>query len=524
MLKGKCEIIVTNNESGEETHHEVSDNIVTNAVNNLINGALDRIAGNLYNTKNPSVRLEYLFSLPNSIAEDLFGGIILFSKKIEEDKKHCIPTKDEIISIVGYSGVMGDDLEGNIYRGRFNREESSFVNGEAKFVYEFDAGIATGDIACVALSSAKGCIYGLKNNKKPDDDVNSSHIMSIAYVDPFDNEDSNYFLPRSPHCPMLVGLEFNDFYVIGNYAYVNDNSSPTSYHKVDCSMVNKKGFRLLRKFDEGAVGNYNEEVVVVDTETLPPGQQIKNLDNSGLYRVISKDTGQVIGEDTIYRLHDDFIVDEIVVNTSKLVESLNEYGYNNNYPLLAIAGKSFIKDNKIYFAVGDVGNEDKELRPDKVRIYSLSFDGDVKYVDLNSSAIEMLFRDVLRPEGSNNDLSKAIVASFSIMNDCLFITRSGTTTGKKEISLLVDEETLKVYDDITLYNPYPYAFTSYGYVWGKVGALDEPWFSCIGVPEGSAMFTIELWMNYLATINNLSEVIHKTEDSKLKVIYTLAEV
>ena len=40
MLKGKCEIIMTNNESGEETHHAVSDNIVTNAVNNLMNGSL----------------------------------------------------------------------------------------------------------------------------------------------------------------------------------------------------------------------------------------------------------------------------------------------------------------------------------------------------------------------------------------------------------------------------------------------------------------------------------------------------
>lgn len=517
MLKGKCEIILTDNESGEETHHAVSDNIVTNAVNNLINGALDRIAGNLNNTKNSTTSLDYLFELPNSIAEDFFGGIILFSKKIEEDKKHCIPTKDEILSIVGYSGTMGDDLEGNIYRGRFNREESSFVNGEAKFVYEFDPGIATGDIACVALSSAKGCIYGLKNNKRPADDIGSSHITSIAYPSPFDKEDSNYFIASSPHSPMLTGLEFNDFYVIGNYAYVNDSSSPTSYRKIDCSMVNKKGFRLLRKFDEGAVGNYNEEVVVVDTEEFLPEKQIKNLDNSGLYCVT--------GNDTIYRLNDDFIADEIVVNTSKLVESLKEYGYNNNYPLQDIAGKSFIKDNKIYFAVGDVGNEDKELRPDKVRIYSLSIEGDVKYVDLSSSEIEMLFGDLIRQEGSNNDLSNAIIASFSIINDCLFITSNGSTGGKsrRRISLLVDEETLKLYDDITLYNPDPYTFTDYGYVWGKVGALDEPWFSCIGVPEGNAMFTIELWMNYLATINNLSDVIHKTADSKLKVIYTLTE-
>ena len=137
----------------------------------------------------------------------------------------------------------------------------------------------------------------------------------------------------------------------------------------------------------------------------------------------------------------------------------------------------------------------------------------------------MLFGDLIRQEGSNNDLSNAIIASFSIINDCLFITSNGSSGGKsrRRISLLVDEETLKLYDDITLYNPDPYNFTDYGYVWRKVGALDEPWFSCIGVPEGSAMFTIELWMNYLATINNLEEVIHKTEDSKLKVIYTLTE-
>ena len=521
MLKGKCEIIMTNNESGEETHHAVSDNIVTNAVNNLINGALDRIAGTMYNTGTASANLDYLFSLQNSIAEDLFGGIILFSKKIEEDKTHCIPTKDEIISIVGYSGVMGDDLEGNIYRGRFNREESSFVNGEAKFVYEFDPGIATGDIACVALSSAKGCIYGLKNNTRPDG-VNSGQIIGINDYTPFHEATKNTFMYQKPHCPMLSGLSFNRFYVIGNYAYVNNKSSSTSYRKIDCSMVNKKGFRLLRKFDEGGVGNYNEEAVVVDTETFPLGHRsIMNLDNSGLYNVYFHGASQVIGEDTIYRLHDDFVVDEIVVNTSKLVESLKEYGYNNDYPLLSI-NRSFIKDNKIYFAVGDVGNEDKELRPDKVRIYSLSLDGDVKYVDLSSSQIEMLFGDL--KGGSNNDLNNASVASFSVMNDCLFITAGGHATGKRNISLLVDEETLEVYEDVTLCNPEGTPFRDYGYMWGKVGALDEPWFSCIGVTKGGVMFTIELWMNYLATINNLEEVIHKTEDSKLKVIYTLTEV
>ena len=520
MLKGKCEIIMTNNESGEETHHAVSDNIVTNAVNNLMNGALDRIAGTLYNTGTASANLDYLFSLQNSIAEDLFGGIILFSKKIEEDKTHCIPTKDEIISIVGYSGIMGDDLEGNIYRGRFNSEESSFVNGEAKFVYEFDPGIATGDIACVALSSAKGCIYGLKNNTRPNG-VNSGQIIGINDYAPFYEATKNTFMNQIPHCPMLSGLSFTRFYVIGNYAYVNNKSSAISYRKIDCSMVNKKGLRLLQKFDEGGAGNYDKEVVVVDPETLPAGTEMINLDNSGIYRVYSKGVGQVIGEDTIYRLHDDFIVDEIVVNTSKLVESLKEYGYNDNYPLLDIAGKSFIKDNKIYFAVGDVGNEDKELRPDKVRIYSLSLEGDVKYVDLSSSEIDMLFGDF--KIGSNNDLTNAIVASFSVMNDCLFITANKYDNRKRNISLLVDEETLKVYEDVTLCNPEGFPFTWYGSVWDKVGAIDEPWFSCIGVPNGGVMFTIELWMNYLATINNLSEVIHKTEDSKLKVIYTLTE-
>ena len=244
---------------------------------------------------------------------------------------------------------------------------------------------------------------------------------------------------------MLSGLSFTRFYVIGNYAYVNNKSSAISYRKIDCSMVNKKGLRLLQKLTRVGAGNYDKEVVVVDPETLPAGTEMINLDNSGIYRVYSKGVGQVIGEDTIYRLHDDFIVDEIVVNTSKLVESLKEYGYNDNYPLQDIAGKSFIKDNKIYFAVGDVGNEDKELRPDKVRIYSLSLEGDVKYVDLSSSEIDMLFGDF--KIGSNNDLTNAIVASFSVMNDCLFITANKYDNRKRNISLLVDEETLKVYED-----------------------------------------------------------------------------
>ena len=40
---------------------------------------------------------------------------------------------------------------------------------------------------------------------------------------------------------------------------------------------------------------------------------------------------------------------------------------------------------------------------------------------------------------------------------------------------------------VTLCNPEGFPFTWYGSVWDKVGAIDEPWFSCIGVPNGGVM-------------------------------------
>lgn len=515
MLKGKAEIILEDSKSGKILHHAVEENIVTNAVQNVIGGVLDRLVGTLRNDT-PVTDLSRLYKLPDIIAKELFGGVMLFGKTIPEEPTHVLPTGEEISSLVGYASYIEGSIEGNTYKGTYNAAESTISGKEVKLVFDFDNAVANGDIACICLSSALGGKYGLRNNTAPGT-VLPTQLLSLRIGDTFDHDTVHTFNKSYPATPMILTVEdTQSLYINGDYLYYTYGGY---LRKLNCRVATHKGVSILSNFDEGKEGSISET-----TYNLPWGSAMMFLVNdaelSCLWKIDDKTEKESL---VLTKISGDLVMEEKTIDMTNLISSLSDYGITDTRnPIRYLYDGCIILNDKIYFCVGDVNNSDQVMRPTKLRIYAVDFSGEVSYNDVSTEAIKMMFGESAR--GSNSGLSD-VGTRFIYFLDNLYVMFNSPATGTKAIGLMVDTNTLGVKPDITLAAPDKNPMSGYGTCWKVIDSLSAPWVSCIdaGLGNKSAAFSIELFMCYLATINNLSEVVHKTEDSKLKVIYTLTE-
>ena len=514
MLKGKAEIILEDSKSGKVLHHAVEENIVTNAVQNVISGALDRLIAT-HNNTSQAKDIDRLYTLPDTIGKELFGGVMLFSKALPEDKTHVLPTGDEIASLVGYASYIEGTIEGSTTKGTYNAEESTFTDGEMKLVFDFDNAVANGDIASICLTSALGGKYGLKNNTAPGT-VLPTQLLSLRIGDPFEHDTVHTFNSTYPATPIInVAENLDKLYVDGDTLYYTASGK---LYKLDCSIATHKGVGIFSNYDEGKEGTLTPSELV-----LPWGSTsqtyIADAKLSCLWCIDSSKTTK--DSLVLTKLHGDGLTEEKTISMTNIISSLSEYGITDNRNVVNyLSDGCIVLNDKIYFCVGDVNNSDQSTRPTKLRIYAVDFSGEVSYNDVSTEAIKMMFGESTK--GSNSGLTD-VGTRFIYFLDSLYVMFSSPATGTKAIGLMVDTNTLGVKPDITLTAPDNKPMSGYGTYWSVIGGMDAPWISCINCSRGSkdVAFSIELFMCYLATINNLSEVVHKTEDSKLKVIYTL---
>lgn len=138
MLKGHADIYLQDAKTGDIVDERHEDNIVTNAVQELL-------SLNPYGTKGNNV-----FYLP--LATKALGGVLLFPDTLTEDAtkyfaKGIWPT--------GYAS-NGVDANADPLRGNFNANESYATATGYRLVWDFGTADANGDIACVCLTSDEG--------------------------------------------------------------------------------------------------------------------------------------------------------------------------------------------------------------------------------------------------------------------------------------------------------------------------------------------------------------------------------
>jgi len=147
-LKGTAVIELTDvNTSEVETY--VEENMVTNAVNNIL--GLNPMAV-FYCEAEYNTGLVWTGNLL-PICPNMIGGILLFSKALEENADNIYVQSDNLPVAYASNNV---NSTANTARGSMNLTESKKLDNGYKFVWEFTASQGNGTIAAIGLTSALG--------------------------------------------------------------------------------------------------------------------------------------------------------------------------------------------------------------------------------------------------------------------------------------------------------------------------------------------------------------------------------
>ena len=147
-LKGNMRIELTDVNTGDvETVAE--ENMVTNAVNNIL--GLNPM-GVFYEAGESIDGIKWQSGLL-PICPNMIGGILLFSKPLEERVDNIYPMSDNLPVAYASNNV---NATANVARGSMNLTESKVLDNGYKFVWEFTPSQGNGTIAAAALTSAQG--------------------------------------------------------------------------------------------------------------------------------------------------------------------------------------------------------------------------------------------------------------------------------------------------------------------------------------------------------------------------------
>ena len=170
-LKGKMVLELTDVNT-QETETVTEENMVTNAVNNIL--GLNPM-GIFYKASGEYDEMVMWNKGLLPICPNLVGGILLFSKALDENADNIYAKSDNLPVAYASNNV---NATANTARGSLNLTESKKLDNGYKFVWEFTPSQGNGTIAAVALTSAKGGENGFGSQTG-----DASAFMQIRVVD-----------------------------------------------------------------------------------------------------------------------------------------------------------------------------------------------------------------------------------------------------------------------------------------------------------------------------------------------------
>ena len=159
MLQGSTKIQLFDAKTGELTDEVEKHNLVTNAVNNvmseIVRDWVNSFDGEYGKFPVGKVCENGKVVEHKDFIQNFYGGLVVFSSKIVESVDHTFPTIDEAVTQIGHAGLGAADTT-DTAAGAFNVTESSFDKTHKKyqFVWDFGTQACNGNIACLCLTSA----------------------------------------------------------------------------------------------------------------------------------------------------------------------------------------------------------------------------------------------------------------------------------------------------------------------------------------------------------------------------------
>lgn len=366
-FKGKSTIELRNAKTGELEQRVEDENMVTNAVYNLINHH-EEFNRNAYQNN--------IASVLNPLIDECFSGLLLFEKNITEDVNSIFPIAEN--KPVGHAGgaYTGNDLT----RGNLNVTETKVLENGKRYVWDFNTDRSNGTIRCVSLTSfagGQGGAYGSTfydaswprvANKKigyGDGDAGSSspvYMHRYSYSDNSAYSTNPSYTIKTSESGVFVGMFQRNIFtsVIANVApyylsntltFINRELIPkTGLLKKDWYSESQKTVTSTKKFcspsalfTDGeklysvAVTSENTfDVIVIDGLTL-------TIESENTYTVqdakFMKYTGNYLSDNAKYRygaIHDTYYLDgyfyiKCASQYSETLSSGNKNAYYDKY-------------------------------------------------------------------------------------------------------------------------------------------------------------------------------------------------
>lgn len=178
MIKGRASIVISDEKTGEILHEIHEENMITNAVDTILNPpdyiqiGMDSDSDRSYNP---------LRDFVGNLADTAFRGVIVCRDKIPEDGNNMmLPWTNEEI---GHAGIATTNTDSTI--GTYNENESGKIeNGKGyRHVWDFASDRANGEISCICLTTKDGGTNGMHNTfwnlSSGGTDLNSSSTGSF---------------------------------------------------------------------------------------------------------------------------------------------------------------------------------------------------------------------------------------------------------------------------------------------------------------------------------------------------------
>lgn len=466
-MKGETTIQLFDANTGKLTDEVTKHNLVTGAANDFLQILAYASTFNV-NDFSISSLLNNTSDNTHDTIRELYGGVLVFSEAIDESHKY--PIGNEILSNIGHAGQTASFYDSeDTYAGQFNAVESEFnvENKRYKFVWDFPTSACNGDIASICLTNKMVGDRGLLHNSNKlisNDDNNSKSIYNITPDTGYDRYYTyNGYLRNAEFNPKKgIGLDGNTSYTNKSYSsIIPDFNTITSGYK--SFLYNYGEYRYLAM-------KYNNSSNILDL------------------RLIKKDGTY---DDYTY----DFTNFKSMLSTESL--SLITGGYFINH-----IANTFSLSDMCFYIICMYNNSKCWIAKFNIT------DGTFKFLKLEETFvyIPILFRYMDIPfcvvnynYGShshiNSSTSKVINDDLSLGDKCIVLPKNSYYINSGYSALCYGSSSAY---NCTFSHSDDYSYNFFGYC---------------AHPNAC----------YLATINNQSDVLTKTPDKTMKIIYTLSE-
>ena len=545
-MKGHAKIVLCDSNTGDVVKEVESDNLVTNAVDNLVNSMIPytlRRSREGGMTKTP---FETVFgNISDTLVKTFYGGLMVFSSPITELEDHIIPTTSEAMSMIG-SGSGDARIVGSKIHGSFNEAESSIdtENGVATFVWDFETDQCNGDIAAICLTSLMGGHYGWNTDKNDSLAISKESSLRSWYANTFVKNAGDGIHKNSYDCffasnkyaksPNGYSFGISNSYNNDKYFYqvTNDSYNLSSFRmsKIDISALSSNDIYtipyikgnsfdftgIIKKVFENKRYSYNKD------------DKVYNYKRFG----VSGDPGKLylIGNSTLFEFKDDITEEDfngssilnfgsvITINSTNIDYYLSSLGVNNVMNLLYNNSTHLIKyiDGVMHiFLVVKASNN--------LHIINLNTVDGTYYeniVDLTLSEYAVLNESWNSKDkvlcGFKDDIILTIGKPGDYSDECRnFLINAVSLEISKNISFITSTRADRNGSQYTYIGP----------IDNDNRLAKEPVLFIDSYISGSYYYRRPvICMNYLGTINNMDTVLTKTIANTMKVIYTLTEI